>query len=658
MPDVTTYVGQYVSRRAVAYGGTPKLVTSHVSTLPGGITSQNETISGVPTTPGTFTGLVAVANDAGGATAQATYTVTVLPAQATTISMTSRTVTAGEGLSMYPSVANATQPATFSLSQGTLPTGTSLDPNSGAIIGTPTAIGTYGGLVLTVVDAIGRTASTNPFTITVVAPAPLRVSVGSASFPFNSPYSIPITVSGTKAGPYTYELASGVLPQGVTVGGGNGPGTVGGSATEPGSKGGLTVRVTSADGTQAVSNAFYINVRGSGSIEIVMPGEIGPGTIGQRYDTAFSVRGQGGTGPVTGPVTWMFVNSSLQEIPHPSMPGLSLDPNSGAITGTPTASFDHQSLRLFATDAMGRTGYSEAFRLAAKPDFALAWSTGYTAPPKRVKKNAYMSAWPAVLPNDNAYFSNWSYRKRGYVSREWAYATTPPIPGLTVSGGGILSGYANVVGSRSYAVKLTDARGLTRSTPDHTTEFIDTSYIDEYNPVTMSECGGSSGDNYYFGGTWTSVNGKAVWTGRQETIYSTHNPPRPWPSPAANGQGFDFYIKVENYGHSGEGGTIRIRVDQHRQLEGKIQLGNLLTPSDNGWLYLTQTNPGNMPSFGSGKYSIFGTYGGIYATFGQAGTFWERVVLKDWRTGVDVPYDVEVVVRPRDPPICGFTVTF
>lgn len=653
MPDVTTRVGQYVSRRAVAYGGTPQLTTNHVSTLPDGLSANGPTVSGVPTTPGAFTGLMAVANDAGGATAQATYTVTILPAEATTIAMASRTVTVNEQLSMFPSVANATQPATFEKSQGNLPPGVALDPNSGAITGTPTTIGTYAGIVVTITDAIGRTASTTPFTITVAPAAPLRAIVSSTTFTYNVAKSMPITVIGSKAGPYTYALASGTLPPGVTV---NPNGTIAGATAQVGLADNLTVRVTSADGTEAISNVFYINVTGAGSIEVVMPEEIYPGTVGQPYHTAFAVRGQNGTGPVTGPISWRFVNASGADVALPDMAaaGMTLDSTAGVVTGTPSQSFDTSNIRLQATDAAGRSGYSSFFRLAAKPTFTVAWQTGSNRPPERIKKNAYFSAYTSVLPNDNAYFSNWTYRKRGYVTREWTLIGNP-IPGMSASQGGIFSGTNNnVVGARTYALRLTDARGLSARTPDHTTQFIDTSYIQAYNPVTMSECGGSSGDNQLFGGTWTSVNGKAVWTGWTGTRTSTHTPPRNWPSPASFGEGFDFYVEVNNNGTSG--GTINIRVDQHRQLEGKINTANLLTPSDEGWHYVSQTNPGNMPDFGQGKRSIFGTYGGINVRFPQSGTFHESIVFQDWRTGESVPYDIEVIVRPRDPPICGFIV--
>lgn len=652
MPDVTTYVGQFVSRRAVAYGGTPMLTTSHVSALPDGLSSNGPTVSGVPTTAGTFTGLVAVANDAGGATAQATYTVTVLPAQATTISISSRTVTVGEAVSIFPSVANATLPASYEKSQGNLPAGLAIDPNSGAITGVPTATGTHPGIVVTITDAIGRTASTSPFAITVAPAAPLKATVASTTLTYNVAKSIPIAVSGSKQGPYSYALASGTLPTGLAV---NQDGTISGATTRIGLADNLSVRVTSADGTEATSNTFYLNVTGSGTIEVVMPEEIYPGTVGKEYANAFSVRGLSGTGPVTGPVTWRFVTSSNAETTHAALTGagMTLDTTAGAITGSPTQSFDVSNIRLQATDAAGRTGASQAFRLAAKPDFSVAWQTDYTAPPEKAKRNAYFSTWAKVLADDNTYFTSWSYRKRGNVSRLWEQAGDP-MPGISVSQGGSLSGYANFFGPKTYALQLTDARGLKRKTPNFTTDFLDTSYIESFDPVTMSECGSAGVDNMYFGGTWTSVNGKAVWTGRQNTTYSTHTPPRPWPSPASLGQGFDFYAKVEPTGPTG--GHISVRVDQYRYLEGKINASNLLVPSDNGWFYVNQTSAGNMPAVNGSSRAGFGTYGNLRATFNVAGTFTETIVFQDWRTGVNVPYTVEYVVRPRDPPICGFVV--
>lgn len=507
---------------------------------------------------------------------------------------------------------------------------------------------------------------TPPATINVVPAAPLRATVYSQSVAYGAPVTIPVHISGTKAGPYAVTLNGGTLPAGLSVTGG----AIAGQTAAIGYHGDLTVKVRSADGTEAVSNAFYLNVTGSGVIEVVMPEEIPPGTVGQRYDHAFSLRGYQGTGPVTSPITWRLVNQSLNPIavgapngtlaPIPSMPGMSVDQEAGAIVGIPSAPFDSPTLYLEATDGAGRTGRSLAFNLAAKHPFTVAWETDpYTSPKPVVKKNAYYNAYTKISPSpeSSSFFSSWFYRKPWTtVYRSWE--KTGDVPGLTVNNGGIISGYVGTAGTYTMGARGTDARGMRRETPPYTLKVLESSYIERFDPVEMYECGGSGGDNWLFGGTWTSVNGKAVWTGR------TENQTRPgsggrtewFPSPAHFGTGFDFGAEVEGAQHLG--GTIKVSVLQHRQIWGQIQLGNLLTPSDNGWLYVQQTSPGNMPNFGSGSRSIFGTYGNIFATFPQAGEFTESIVLKDWRTGEDIPYNVVVKVIPRDPPICGFTVSF
>lgn len=63
-------------------------------------------------------------------------------------------------------------PFTYALHAGTLPTGLSLDANTGVLSGTPTTLGTQTGIVIRATDAETNTADTNTFDIAVVeAPA-------------------------------------------------------------------------------------------------------------------------------------------------------------------------------------------------------------------------------------------------------------------------------------------------------------------------------------------------------------------------------------------------------------------------------------------------------------------------------------------------------
>ena len=60
-------------------------------------------------------------------------------------------------------------PLVFTVASGTLPTGTSLDADTGEISGTPSAVATYGGISITCTDASSDTATSNLFEIDILA---------------------------------------------------------------------------------------------------------------------------------------------------------------------------------------------------------------------------------------------------------------------------------------------------------------------------------------------------------------------------------------------------------------------------------------------------------------------------------------------------------
>lgn len=175
--------------------------------------------AGSPITGATNTTYVAQLADVGSA-----LTVTVTgtngigsPASATssaTASVTKTTlsyspVTSAANGSAYtgatPSPSGGTSPYAYSISAGTLPTGTSLNASTGVISGTPTVNAAYSGIVLTVTDANGITDSSSPFTITV---SNFSIQLSASSFPESSAQTTAIgtlsVVGGT--GTYTFTL--------------------------------------------------------------------------------------------------------------------------------------------------------------------------------------------------------------------------------------------------------------------------------------------------------------------------------------------------------------------------------------------------------------------------------------------------------------------
>jgi hypothetical protein len=111
---------------------------------------------------------VTATNRSGNASATSSATAAV-----TKTTLTYVPVTTGTQGSAYtgatPSTTGGTAPYAYSITAGTLPAGTSLDPSTGIISGTPVTATAYPGIVLTVTDANGVTDASAPFTITIAA---------------------------------------------------------------------------------------------------------------------------------------------------------------------------------------------------------------------------------------------------------------------------------------------------------------------------------------------------------------------------------------------------------------------------------------------------------------------------------------------------------
>lgn len=277
---------------------------------------------GTSTFPVSFDTLTGVTVVGGGGNIAATDTttasanVTVVYAFTPTPQITCPATSTGEAGLPFNSpaitVTGGTAPFTFSVATGTLPPGLTLNTSTGAITGTPTAAGSF---TIKVTDANGLTAATTcPFTITggpVLTCS--ATSTGVVGTPFNSP--APAVTGG--AAPYTFSVATGTLPPGLTLN--TSTGAITGTPTAPGS---FTIQVTDANG-----------VVGSGTCPFIITAQAilltcsttSTGMVGVPFDSpALMVTGG------TPPYTFSVATGTLP-------PGLTLNTSTGAIIGTPTA---------------------------------------------------------------------------------------------------------------------------------------------------------------------------------------------------------------------------------------------------------------------------------------------------------------------------------
>lgn len=123
-------------------------------------------------------------------------------------------------------------PYTFSLT-GSWPEGISINEETGAVSGTPTAVGSFSNLSITVEDDDMATAQLSPFTL-VVSPVTLSIDgepvlTAQVGVPYEG---FTVTASGGVP-PYTYSVVEGELPDGLSLN--SSTGAVSGTPTESGS---------------------------------------------------------------------------------------------------------------------------------------------------------------------------------------------------------------------------------------------------------------------------------------------------------------------------------------------------------------------------------------------------------------------------------------
>ncbi|GAB1641439.1 hypothetical protein KRMM14A1259_18620 [Krasilnikovia sp. MM14-A1259] len=396
------------------------------SALPSGLSINTSTgvISGTPTSATTPTVKVTV-TDSLKIVNSVSFVIAVAPAVAVVDPGTqndgvgapvSTTFNAGGG--KYPYTWTATG----------LPAGLSLNASTGTVTGTPTTTGTNA-VTVTATDSAGRTGTLsltwNIGSITVANPGGLAAPTGVA-------YSKAITASGGTA-PYTWSATG--LPPGITINASTG--VLSGTPTTAGN---YTTRVTATDTTGV------------------------PGTVSFGFATGVIATHPGNRGNATGtaiPDLTIVANGGTKSYTWTATglpPGLSINPSTGVISGTPTTDGAY-SVIATATDTAGVSG-ATGFTWNIGP------ATQLTDPGSQAATLGVAMSLPITATGGKAPYT-------------WAAAWLPS--GLSInSSTGVISGTPTMLTTSPVTVTVTDSLKIasTVSFP-----------ITVTNPVTVTDPG-------------------------------------------------------------------------------------------------------------------------------------------------------------------------
>ncbi|MFZ2276727.1 MAG: SdrD B-like domain-containing protein [Prosthecobacter sp.] len=415
VPAATQYAA-YSPQTLTASNGTSPYTWSFTGTMPSGMTlSSGGILSGTPSSaPGTYN-ITVTATDANGCAKSGVYAITV---NCPSFTITAPTFPSATKNVAYPnqqlSASGGTTPYNWTIASGALPAGMSMS-TAGLISGTPTAVPATYNFTVRATDSVNCSV-TKALAIVIACPT---LTITPATLPAGvqyAAYSQTLTAANGTS-PYTWSLASGVLPAGMTLSSG---GVLSGTPTSLGSFT-FVVRATDADNcSSTISYTFTVNYPPI----FITPSTLSNATRLVPYFTQLTATGG------TAPYTFSKLTGSLPT-------GLSIS-TAGAISGTTTASPGTYSFTVQALDVNGAPGTQPYTITIVCPTMTIS--------PTTLTNGVVGTAYTASLTVSG-----------GSAPYIWSVASGALPAGLSMSASGLISGTPTQATTASFTVQAVDS---------------------------------------------------------------------------------------------------------------------------------------------------------------------------------------------------------
>ncbi|MNU48755.1 putative Ig domain protein [compost metagenome] len=308
---------------------------------------------------------------------------------------------------------------------GTLPQGVSIDPATGALVGKPLELGTFGPIYVTAADTLPGSTKSSAFTIKVTMNAdPLELNVTDFVTKVGYPVQTVTPTYGNNLGPVSF-FSTDLGATGLSVNPLTGVLTGTALATTDVF---VNVSVKDRDTTRVTSKPVHYQVLPN--MVVSVPSQVIVSALADMTPVAPTRM------YVIGSSTWDELDQSVHKLPD----GMTWDAATGTLKGNPQEIGTFGPFAVSSVDSLGDRGVSNSFTIKSNPGAIFIGLAAATLPDATKRTKAYSYDFK----------SNLTYVGMDESELTWTLGAGSP-PGLTLANG-VLSGTPSLSGTYSFEV--------------------------------------------------------------------------------------------------------------------------------------------------------------------------------------------------------------